>query len=505
MDQTTRLEQARGRVPSDGEGKGLASGKLGLLPSTVIGLGSTAPLYSLAATLGLIVVAAGAQAPVALIGAFVPMALTAMAYRELNTAVPDSGTAFTWASKAFGPRTGWFAGWGVFVAGVIVMASQSEVASRYFMLLIGDGSLADSKVVVTAGGAVIIVIMTWVSYRDVEAGAFTQYALMIMQYLAIVAFCLGLIMALVHGHGQLPFSWSWFNPFAAHNPSGLFQGILIAIFIYWGWDTCLSLAEETKNPRTTPALAALLSTVMLLITYIGMTVLAMMYVGVGADGKGLANPEATEDVFYGLRGDALGDWGWLLVFAVFVSALSTCQTTILPTARGSFAMGVYKALPKRFAEVTSAYKTPGYSTIFMGVVSVLFYVGMTIISGDILADTIESTSLAVALYYAITSFACIVFFRKNLFDSVRNLVLRFILPLVGGLMMVVVFAVSAVNMFDPEYGTTTLLGTSGTFVMGVGSLALGIVVMAIWSRFPASRDFFEGRALNRNTEVKVPE
>ena len=485
--------------------KGLAQGKLGLMASTVIGLGSTAPLYSLAATLGFIVMAAGAQAPVALIAAFIPMCLTAFAYRELNTAVPDAGTAFTWASKAFGPRTGWFAGWGVFVAGVIVMASQSEVASRYFFLLLGDGSLATSKVVVTTVGALIIALMTWVSYRAVEAGAFAQYALMILQYLAIIAFCIGLGLALLHGGGTLPFSWEWFNPFASGNPAGFMQAVLIAIFIYWGWDTCLSLAEETKNPRTTPGLAALLSTVTLLITYIGMTVLAMMYAGTGASGKGLSNPAGAEDVFYGLRGDALGPYGWVLVFAVFVSALSTCQTTILPTARGTFSMGVYKALPRRFAGITPKYQTPGFSTMFMGVVSILFYVGMTIISGDILSDTIESTSLAVALYYAITSFACIVYFRRNLFDSARNTVFRFVLPLLGGLMMTAVFIFSAVSMFSPDYGTTTLLGTSGTFVMGVGSLLLGLVVMAVWSRFPGAREYFAGRSLNRDTEVKVPE
>lgn len=486
-------------------GKGLAHGKLGLLPSTVIGLGSTAPLYSLAATLGFIVMAAGAQAPVALIVAFIPMCLTALAYRELNTAVPDAGTAFTWATKAFGPRTGWFAGWGIFVAGVIVMSSQTEVASRYLLLLIGDGSLADNKVIVTTLGALIVAIMTWVSYRAVEAGAFTQNALMAMQYAAIIAFCIGLGVAIHDGLGQLDFSWEWFNPFATDNPSGFVQAVLIAIFIYWGWDTCLSLAEETKNPRTTPALAALLSTVMLLITYIGMTVLAMMYSGVGTTGNGLANEDLADDVFYNLRGDVLGDWGWLLVFAVFVSALSTCQTTILPTARGTFAMGVYKALPEKFSGITPKYLTPGFSTVFMGVVSVVFYVGMTIISGDILADTIESTSLAVAMYYAITSFACIVFFRKNLFDSARNCLFRFILPLLGGVMMAAVFVWSAINMFDPDYGTTTLLGTSGTFVMGVGSLAVGLVVMAVWSRFAAAKNFFAGRTLNRDTEVKVHE
>lgn len=69
--------------------KGLAAGKLTVLGSTVIGLASTAPLYSLAATIGFVVLAVGAQAPIAFILAFIPMMFTAYAYKELNNAVPD--------------------------------------------------------------------------------------------------------------------------------------------------------------------------------------------------------------------------------------------------------------------------------------------------------------------------------------------------------------------------------------------------------------------------------
>ncbi|WP_246867378.1 hypothetical protein, partial [Salmonella enterica] len=89
------------------DGKGLAAGTLGLWGSTVIGLASTAPVYSLVATLGFVVLAVGAQAPIAFIIAFVPMLLIAYAYRELNNAVPDCGTTFTWGTKAFGPWVGW--------------------------------------------------------------------------------------------------------------------------------------------------------------------------------------------------------------------------------------------------------------------------------------------------------------------------------------------------------------------------------------------------------------
>ena len=76
----------------------------------MIGLASVAPAYSLAVTLGYVVIEDGTLAPVAVVLGFIPMLLTAFAYRELNKVIPDCGTTFTWVTKAFGPRTGWFSG-----------------------------------------------------------------------------------------------------------------------------------------------------------------------------------------------------------------------------------------------------------------------------------------------------------------------------------------------------------------------------------------------------------
>ena len=70
--------------------------------------------------------------------AFVPMLLTSIGYSELNKADPDCGTTFTWATRAFGPKTGWFGGWAIIVADVLVMASLAQVAGQYvFFLLFG--------------------------------------------------------------------------------------------------------------------------------------------------------------------------------------------------------------------------------------------------------------------------------------------------------------------------------------------------------------------------------
>jgi len=168
-------------------------------------------------------------------------------------------------------------------------------------------------------------------------------------------------------------------------------------------------------------------------------------------------------------------------------------------------MGVYRALPARFKRVHPTYKTPSFSTLIMGVVASLYYVGMTLVSDNILQDSILSLGLAIAFYYAITGFACVWYFRRELFTSTRNIVYRLVLPLLGAFMLTYAFVQSAIDMWDVDYGYTVIFGIGGTFVVGVGALLIGVVLMVVWFLFPRAKPFFDGRALNRDTPVMVPE
>lgn len=489
------------------DGKGLATGTLGLWGSTVIGLASTAPVYSLVATLGFVVLAVGGQAPIAFVIAFIPMLFIAFAYRELNNDVPDCGTTFTWGTKAFGPWVGWMGGWGVAVAGMVVLANLAQIASIYFWSLLGFDFASDDWRIV-AVGVFFIASMTYISWRGVEIGERIQNVLLAIQYLALVVFVVAALTQFFTGTAPnpTPFDWEWMNPFAFTDWGGFTQAVLLALFIYWGWDTCLALNEETKDPKRIPGLAALLTCVLLLVTYVAVTIAAMMYAGLGEDGVGLGNEANAEDIFIAIKDGLLGPWGWLLVVAVLISAVSSTQTTILPTARGTLAMGVYRALPARFKQVHPRYKTPSFSTIVMGVVASLYYMGMTLISDNILQDSILSLGLAIAFYYAITGYACVWYFRKDIFTSARNVVYRLVLPLLGALMLTYAFVQSAIDMFDVDYGYSgELLGVGSTFVVGIGALLVGVVLMVVWFLFPRAKPFFSGRSLNRETPVMVPD
>ena len=496
------------------EGKGLAAGTLGLWGSTVIGLASTAPVYSLVATLGFVVLAVGAQAPVVFILAFIPMLFIAFAYRELNNEIPDCGTTFTWGTKAFGPWVGWLGGWGVAVAGMVVLANLAQIAGIYFWALVDgilhnadDALLADNVPLVTATGVVFIGLMTWISWRGVEIGERIQNILLGIQYLALAIFVVAALWHFFAGTAPdpTPFDWSWFNPLGFTEWGSFIEAILLALFIYWGWDTCLALNEETKDPKRIPGRAALLTTVILLITYVGVTVAAMMYAGLGDTGTGLGNEANADDFFLGIKDGLLGPVGWVLVVAVMISAISSTQTTILPTARGTLAMAAYKALPKRFAAVHPRYRTPSFSTLVMGIVASIYYVGMTLISDNILQDSILSLGLAIAFYYGITGYACVWYFRRVLFSSARNFFYKGLFPLLGALMLTYAFVQSAIDMYDVDYGYTVLLGIGGTFVLGIGALAFGVLLMFLWFFFPSAKPFFRGESLNRDTPVLVPD
>src|SRR5580700_7321874 len=232
--------------------KGLKGGALGLISSVVVGVASTAPAYSLAATLGFVVIAInGLQAPIITIIAFVPMLFVSYGYKALNSADPDCGTTFTWATRAFGPKTGWLGGWGIIAADVLVMASLAQIAGQYVFLLFnadGIGHNADSGWVLLVG-ILWIVAMTAICYVGIEISANFQKALLGIEITMLLVLSVVALVKVGTGHaphGHLTPSLSWFNPFDVPSPESFMVGFTLMLFIYWGWDTAVSVNEETK-------------------------------------------------------------------------------------------------------------------------------------------------------------------------------------------------------------------------------------------------------------------
>ncbi len=231
-------ELAREGAEDPGE-KGLKGGVLGLISSVVAVVASTAPAYSLAATLGFVVIAInGLQAPIITILAFIPMLFISYAYKALNYADPDCGTTFTWGTRAFGPKTGWFGGWGIIAADLLVMASLAQIAGQYVFLFFGAGGIGSnpSSGWVLLVGILWIVLMTGICYVGIEISANVQKVLLGIELVILLVLSSVALFKVGAGKappGHLTPSLQWFNPFHNFTFTGFMGGFTLMLFIYW--------------------------------------------------------------------------------------------------------------------------------------------------------------------------------------------------------------------------------------------------------------------------------
>jgi amino acid transporter len=509
------------------EPKGLKSGALGLFSSVVIGVASTAPAYSLAATLGFIVFFVGIQSPIVVILAFVPMLFTAIGYQELNKADPDCGTTFTWATRAFGPKTGWLGGWGILAADILVMASLAQVAGQYVFLLFNANGIGSDP---TSGWVLLvgigwIALMTWICYIGVELSANIQKVLLTIELIMLLVFALTALIKVGTDNGatsSIKFSWSWLNPFDIDSFSAFIRGLVLMLFIYWGWDSAVAVNEETADPTRTPGRAAIISTVMLLVTYALVTIAAQSFAGVGDKGIGLNNSDNAGDVLSVLGKAVFGSGAFgttmshLLILMVLTSAAASTQTTILPTARTSLAMAVYKALPKAFARIHPRHLTPSVSTVAFGFVSVVLYAILNYSKNptSVIGDCVSALGLMIAFYYGLTGFACAWYYRRNLTSSPRNFFMQGVIPGLGGLILFFVLGwalrddwlapsdfTTSYTVWDMPFAPHWHIG--GVFLIGAVTFVVGVILMiAWWIKAPA---FFRGEVLHEGTPTLVPD
>jgi amino acid transporter len=503
--------------------KGLKTGTLGLISSTVIATASVAPAYSLAATLAFIVAAVGLQSPAIAVLAFVPMLCCSIGYNEMNKADPDCGTTFTWATRAFNPRLGWAGGWAIVAADVLVMASLAQVAGQYIFLLFNANGIGQNPASgwVLLTGVIWIVAMTYICYRGIEVSANFQKALLSIEVGMLLVFSVVALIRVGSGHHpavSLHPSIGWLNPFDVSSFNAFASGLILMVFIYWGWDTALSVNEETKDPAKTPGRAAMFSTVILLVTYAIVIFAAQSFSGVGTKGIGLLNPAHASDVISVLGSAVFGSgtvgsvFSHLLLLMVLSSAAASTQTTILPTARTTLSMATYKALPSAFAKIHPRHLTPTVSTLVMGGISILLYAGMNYISGgNVIADAVTSCGVYIALYYGLTGFASFWYYRRTLGSSVRNLFMRGLIPLLGGLIMYFLGGWSLWEDYDVNTGNSytsfTVPGLhweiGGVFVIVFLTALVGFFVwLSLRITMPA---YFKGRTLTRSTPTLVPD
>ena len=385
-------------------------------------------------------------------------------------------------------------GWAICVTGILVVGSLADVAAYSFYELIGAESLVESKAAVTLLALALIVLMTTICVLGTELSAHLQKGLMVLQIGPLLLFAGVAIYKVLSGGapaGAVDPSLSWFNPFEVGG-AALTGALLLGVFIYWGWESAVNLNEETEGSATAPGLAGLVSTVLLLVTYLGVATALVAWQGeAGAlnfdDDAAILSTYAT-----GVLGSPLDN---LVLLAVVVSALASTQTTILPASRTSLSMARAEAMPSALGEVSSRYFTPVVSTVAIGVLAVAWYVPSKLVSENFLFDSLSALALMIAFYYAFTGIACAVYYRRELGKSAKNFLFIGVAPVIGAVLLGYLFFKALIDYADPanSYTGASWFGIAPPAVIGVGFLVLGFLLLVAWRRHQREPFFMRRR------------
>ena len=205
-------------------------------------------------------------------------------------------------------------------------------------------------------GIAWIAAMTWISYIGIEVSARVQFGLLAVEIVTLALFTVMALAAVYGLSGPPPVgsvlpTLDWLNPLAitaqdapdaGFSWTALAAGLVTAIFIYWGWDSTVSVNEESADPYRGPGRAALVSTVLLVLTFVLVSIAAQAFHGP----QFLADNAGSEDVLGALGKDVMGDPLYLLlIVSILTSAAASTLTTILPTARTALSMADHDAIP----------------------------------------------------------------------------------------------------------------------------------------------------------------
>lgn len=487
--------------------KGLPTGTVGVLGCLVIGISVCAPAYTLTSAVGPAASEVGQQTPAIFLVGFIPMLLVALGYRALNSAMPDSGTSFTWGTRAFGPYIGWMAGWGLIAATVLVLSNLAGVAVEFLFQSIGIAvgnpdiaDIADNKFVNIIVCLCFMALATFISYRGMTETKVFQYITVIFQMAVMVWFIVAMFVGSgdpANATGSTP-QLSWFNPFEVPTFSALAAGVSVSIFVYWGWDTVLTMGEETKPSKgklSTESKAAMILVFILVVMYVSTAAATVAYAGLGETGHGLNNPSIAENVFAALAHPVMGPLAILLSLAILVSAMASINSTAISPARTLLAMSYYGALPPSIKKVHPKYKSPHVALFISSIVASVFYAVMRFISENVLWDTITALGMMVCFYYGVTAISSPWYFRKTVWkEGIGAVLSKFILPLIGGVVLLVVFVTTTVDSLKPGSGSgSTVFGLGLVGVLGIMILLIGVILMFL--QRVSSPAFFRGETL----------
>jgi amino acid transporter len=447
---------------------------IGVAQDTIIGLASSAPAATIAVTLAALAATAAYGGGPVIVLCGIPMLILANTYRRLNLWNANCGASFEWVGRAINPYLGFIVGW-LMLAGCLAGTISVVVVLSPAVLAVFGASAASTWPNILISTAVIVV-MAVIAAIGIRITAHTQVGMAVIEYVILIGFAAwALVDVLRHGAGTFPITRSWFSLTGIGGKGDLAAGLLIAVFMYTGWDATVYVNEEVTHRRVNPGRAAVFAVALLVILY-AVPQVAMQ--GVASPAQ-LQQHSSSALVFVA---QVLGGGGWAKVMAIALalSVIASTGTGIVITSRIAYGMASHQVLPSAFANVSPRHRTPITGTAIIAVILIAATWAYLLSSSiaTVFSDVVSVTGLLFATFYLLTALAAVTYYRRRIFSNARDALTVGILPVAAAVFLGWVITKSLQTAPASEKWSI------------VGILAVGLFLMLV-ARFGLRAPFFQ--------------
>ncbi|MCS0635563.1 amino acid permease [Streptomyces sp. LP05-1] len=331
---------------------------------------------------------AGPAVVVSFLLAAITCVLTAFAFAELGSAIPVSGSSYSFAYATLGERTAFLVGWCLLLEYGVSVSAVAVGWGQYLNELLdslvgwqlpaalssppGDGGVVNIPAVVVIGLAALLLV------RGIRESARATAAMAVVKLVVLVLFCAIAFTA---------FRSDNLSPFTAHGIAGVTSGASLAFFSYIGFDAITTAGEEVKNPRRNIPLAILIC--------IGIVTLLYCTVAVAAIGALSADEVADQPAALSLIVDRVTEsafGGGIIAFGAVVAIASVVLAVMYGQTRILMSMSRDGLVPHVFEKVSPKTSTPVANT---WIVALVFAVPAAVVPLDVVMNLTTIGTLAV--------------------------------------------------------------------------------------------------------------
>jgi basic amino acid/polyamine antiporter, APA family len=291
-----------------------------------------------------------------------------LAYAELASMVPVSGSAYTYSYAVLGEFVAWLVGWGLILEYGVGASTVALGWSGYVVGILESSGMAlpihltkspSDGGIVNLPAILISLFIGFLLIRGTKESITLNRILVSLKLIVIFIF---IVIA-----APMVKSENWLN-FAPFGISGIFIGAATVFYAYIGFDAVATAAEECKNPKRDLPIGIIVSALICAVLYIAVS---LMLTGI-AHYTTLNNPEPLARA---LRENGSNIGSALVATGAVAGITSVLLVLIYGQSRIFFVMSRDGLIPKSFSKLSKKFNTPSFS-VAMVALAVAFISGL---------------------------------------------------------------------------------------------------------------------------------